>query len=180
MYVGNRNSRAGRQTYHGYSFLFLTIQKQMYSLSNCFTFCNSIRYTISNQLFISFRIQSYTCTNIYRVFCFWSACFWAHKITSLLSTHKLYFMHAQKSTHIFIFFSKFLYILKISPTIALKSILRLFYFSYLSRLFRAYGKRKRRAKKKKESRLLYTSNRESIFNHHNDLYKTKSLHHFHC
>lgn len=163
--MGNRNSRAGRQTYHGYSFLFLTIQKQMYSLSNCFTFCNSIRYTISNQLFISFRIQSYTCTNIYRVFCFWSACFWAHKITSLLSTHKLYFMHAQKSTHIFIFFSKFLYILKISPTIALKSILRLFYFSPVFVPFAPFSSlRQTKKAREKEKRIPTTLYKQSGIN----------------
>nr|DAZ82797.1 MAG TPA: hypothetical protein [Caudoviricetes sp.] len=81
---------------HG-GILFFFGQKQMNAFSYRFTFCYAVLFAVVIQFPVCLRVQPNRCSDIYRVLRLWPSGAWAHVITSLLSTHELYFMHAQKS-----------------------------------------------------------------------------------
>lgn len=77
--------------------LFFFGQKQMNAFSYRFTFCYAVLFAVVIQFPVCLRVQPNRCSDIYRVLRLWPSGAWAHVITSLLSTHELYFVRAQKS-----------------------------------------------------------------------------------
>lgn len=67
--------------------LLFLFQKQIYAFSNCFASCYSMNITIFFQLLFCLSIKANTISNIFWLFCFWSASSWQRSITSLSVTH---------------------------------------------------------------------------------------------